>query len=698
MDFDIQSNLTDRKTDLLWLIQQSLDGDLHAIEILIGTIAPKYFPVSDLFALTKNQLDEFAREGLIFLLWHLKEFNEVDNFDTWWIKVFFRYLREMRAEIQNFNIGIPGLAHLDEKLIDEYLLRGSDIFTDEEIASVLENSFLGSEFDSHKNENPQKFDEIVLDDHAHAEILEYISQRKLQPGPENDLRQHQIIQDARKIFLQRREKVRKRLVLFQLIWGFLGIAFLAGAFQFAGNIFTSGDSINQADTVANEATSGTTNVADPDPLATPTSTPKPYERTQANGTSYSPDISADGRWIVYSSEATNLVQGDTNGYADIFLYDRLSKETVRITELTDGRQTDGPSFGPSISPDGGWISFVSFATNLVPTEKPNCAHSQSAPRPCADVFLYDRDSDSFSLVSQINDVPGNNDSGLSPQSDIFAAKTAISDTGQHVAFFSRATNLGADLIYGGLFVYSRENSNLFRVDITYNDTDVDGSSYWPTFSADGDLLGFQSEATNLVPNDLNGLSDIYVYSIRSTDLVRVTTGVSDTGAGGSSVMPDFSSQGTSMIFRSNAEGLVDIQTHGIDQIYVHDLVVGETKMITLGDTGAGANGPSNLPSISADGNTAAFISLAQDLDDSLFNGTWDVYASNLLTGDIQLLTRGLSGQAADGPSSFPKLSGDGFLVVFLSAASNLVPGDENGVSDIFLFQRESATIQRINIP
>ncbi len=691
MDFDIHSLQPDNKSDLLWLIQQSLDGDFRSIEALIDSITPEFFQVARLFSPDDEELGQFELEGLVFLLWKLKEYDETEEFEHWWLRIFLLYVNDFWAEFPPTQGQFPLVDRLTCEQIEILYLQESGLFSTELLAPVV-----GLSAEDYEHALTFIYQLLNVDEYSIEETVENISRRITNASLKSAADYQIIAAEAARIFLQRRENVRKRLVLFQLVWGVFGILFLAGAFQFAGNIFVSGEPVVGFETPSIEEVNTTLIVIDV--MSTPTATPRPFERNQANGPSYSPDISADGRWIVYSSDASNLSDGDTNGAADIFLYDRLDRTTKRITVLPDGTQADGPSYGPSISPDGGWIAFVSFAENLVPQPKQSCSDIQTEPRPCADVYLYEASTGNLTLVSQINGTMSNGDSGMAAQADITAARTAISNEGQFVAFYSKATNLGADPAHGGLFVFSKTNSQIFRVDNTFDGSQVDGASYWPSFSSNGNLLAFQSDASNLVADDLNQTTDVFIYDLLSTSIVRVTIGLTGTGANGVSVMPSLDELGTTIVFRSNANELVSGDFPIQIQIYSHNLVNGETQLVSKIPSGQPANGPSNLPSISGDGKSTAFISLASDFADTLFNGTWDVYVADLVNGEIRLLTSGLGGQAANGPSSFPQLSEDGLLVVFLSAASNLVPNDENQVADIFLYQREAATIQRINTP
>ena len=138
--------------------------------------------------------------------------------------------------------------------------------------------------------------------------------------------------------------------------------------------------------------------------------------------------------------------------------------------------------------------------------------------------------------------------------------------------------------------------------------------------------------------------------------------------------------------------------NGVDDIFLHDLQDGVTGLVSVSNRGVPADNASNLPSISGDGGSISFVSLATNLMDRGFNGTWNLYLYDRLQIELQPVVRGLNGNPVNGPSSKSQLSGDGLFLVFASSASNLVPNDVNGVDDIFLYNHGSRTIQRINIP
>lgn len=145
---------------------------------------------------------------------------------------------------------------------------------------------------------------------------------------------------------------------------------------------------------------------------------------QGNQASYEPSISADGRYVAYTSAATNLVAGDTNATLDVFVRDRTANTTTRVSVASSGAQGNGPSEQPSISEDGRYVAFTSFADNLV-TRDTNSTY---------DVFVHDRLRRTTVRVSVSSAETPGNDRSLRP---------AVSADGRYVAFESRASNLAA---------------------------------------------------------------------------------------------------------------------------------------------------------------------------------------------------------------------------------------------------------------
>ncbi|MCE5315723.1 MAG: malectin domain-containing carbohydrate-binding protein [Armatimonadota bacterium] len=216
-----------------------------------------------------------------------------------------------------------------------------------------------------------------------------------------------------------------------------------------------------------------------------------------NGRSSAPYISYDGRYAIFSSDATNLVDDDTNGVADVFVRDMLNETTERVNVSSTGEQANGGSDWPTISGDGRYAAFECSASNLV---TPNTASGRS------NVYVYDRDTGTIQIVSV--DSAGN-------YGNAGSSGAVISLNGKYVVFNSDATNLVATPNNGRTQVYTHRMSTGETIMASVNSAGVAGDNYsdWQSVSGDGRVVAFASYATNLVSDDTNNERDIYVREI-----------------------------------------------------------------------------------------------------------------------------------------------------------------------------------------
>ncbi len=394
---------------------------------------------------------------------------------------------------------------------------------------------------------------------------------------------------------------------------------------------------------------------------------------QAAGASHAPSLSADGRYGAFESSAANLVPGDTNGVSDIFVRDRVASTTQRVSVGSGGVEANGISREAAISADGRWVAFASAATNLVAGD----TNGRS------DVFVYDRQTSNIERVSVATaGIEGNADSEL----------PSISGDGRFVTFLSVANNLvprdtnnEADI-----FVRDRQAGTTARVSVSSSGTQADGGSFDPRISSDGSTVVFDSLATNLVPGDTGGFSDIFVYRLAAGTTVRASVATDGTPGNGDSYTPAISSDGRTVVFQTAANNLGPGDTGTNVDIYVRALAPGTTVRaslaadgVTEGDAGA------YEAAISGDGHVVAFKGGSTNLVPGDTNGQADIFVRDLRTGALERDSLSTAGAQADGDNTLPALSDDGRLVVFESSATNLVPGDTNGASDIFLRDRGS---------
>ena len=215
---------------------------------------------------------------------------------------------------------------------------------------------------------------------------------------------------------------------------------------------------------------------------------------QGNSGSFVPSLSATGRWVAFASGATNLVAGDTNAATDIFVHDRKTGETVRVSVDSAGIEGNGDSSGPSISATGRWVAFQSFATNLVAGDT----------NEASDVFVHDRRTGQTVRVSMDSAGVQGNDTSSDP---------SISANGRWVAFQSFATNLVAGDTNGDrdIFVHDLTTGETVRVSVNSAGIQGNSESFFASLSAKGRVVAFTSDASNLVAEDTNGDSDVFVH-------------------------------------------------------------------------------------------------------------------------------------------------------------------------------------------
>jgi len=434
-----------------------------------------------------------------------------------------------------------------------------------------------------------------------------------------------------------------------------------------------------------------------------------FDGSQGNNSSYSGSISSDGRYVAFYSPADNLVPGDTNAYDDVFVRDRQAGTIERVSVASDGSQGNGDSSSPSMSDDGRYVAFRSYASNLVLGD----ANGRT------DIFVYDRQTDTIERVSLASD--GTEGNGWS-------SRPSISGDGRYVAFHSDASNLVTPDTNGcdDVFVYDRDSDTIERVSVASDGSDGSDDSVFPSISADGRYVAFSSIAYNLVPQgDTNGKSDVFVFEFQTKTLQCVSLSshglqgddasrypsVSAGGryvafsslasnlvpvleANGDSLYASISADGRYVTFYSSAYNLVPGDTNQKNDIFVYDRQSDSVERVSIASDGSEANDDSFYPSISADGRYVTFHSLASNLIPNDNNGFADVFVYDRQTDTIERVSVASDGSEGDADSSYPSMSTDGRYVAFKSYASNLVPADTNGTYDVFVYDRQTGAIER----
>ena len=422
---------------------------------------------------------------------------------------------------------------------------------------------------------------------------------------------------------------------------------------------------------------------------------------EANGPSHHgytpPSLSADGRYVAFASSASNLDPPDNNAASDVFVHDRVTGETERVSVSSAGAEADGGSDSPSISTDGRYVAFVSAAKNLVSNDTNDKL----------DVFVHDRRTGATRRISTAPDGSEANDNSYEP---------SISADGRYVAFGSFASNLTAapdNNGTGDIFVHDRDAdgngvydepgaTTTTRVSIAGDGSE---SNYWSRgakISANGRFVAFTTFADNLTPPDTNGASDVFVHDRHTGSIVRVSVASDGGQANSHSYDPSLSADGRFVAFQSYATNLGSVPTGGVRSVFVHDRdtdndgVYDEpgaiaTTLVSLAVDGTAGNNLSAKPSLSANGRYVAYYSDATNLVAGDGNGEPDVFVHDRQTGETRRVSVAsdcsqyvyVPGIPGGGPMP-PAISANGGYVAFSSKTPLLAPFDTNGVDDVFV--------------
>jgi Tol biopolymer transport system component len=392
---------------------------------------------------------------------------------------------------------------------------------------------------------------------------------------------------------------------------------------------------------------------------------------EADGPSFTPAISGDGRYVAFASAGSTLVPGDTNGVEDVFVYDRQSRTTERVSLSSAGDQGNDDSYGPAISADGRYVAFTSAASNLVPGDSNGEL----------DVFVRDRVARTTVLAS----VGPHGTLGDGP-----SGAPSISGDGRLVAFESDADNLVPNdgNRTGDVFVHDLVAGATRLVSVGGGGQPTESPSFDPAISADGSSVAFESFSSRLVPGDTNGALDVFVADLPTGNISRVSVATDGGQADDRSYNPSISADGRMVAFASFADNLVPGDTNGLLDVFVRRRDQQTTTRLSVGPGGEEANGLSFSPVVSADGAMVVFSSEASNLVPDDTNGLRDVFLACTATGVVTRLSQAAKGAAiraqGNGPSLGPVLDASGAMVAFASFATNLVPGDTNGQSDVFV--------------
>jgi Tol biopolymer transport system component len=456
-----------------------------------------------------------------------------------------------------------------------------------------------------------------------------------------------------------------------------------------------------------------------------------------NGACRGSTMTPDGRYVAFVSTATNLVAGDTNGIADVFLRDLQAGTTAlaSVGALSTNAYDVSSSEAPDISVDGRYVSFYSSATNLGSGTSngteiyvrditggttiwastnartllgTSVAYSYNQATSADGKFI------AFETSSNAPTTAGNH--GLILRYSVDTGLTDLVNTNAYIPTSAAEDVRSLEISTDGRFITFVGNTNVSAVstpavflwdaqsgattlasgDLNSN---VQGGSVsaWPTLDPSGTYVAFLSSATNMVSNTVSGDYHLYLRNLQAGTTVLVDA---DTNALGTSVdpatAPRLSADGRLVLFESLDASLVANDRNHAYDVFLRDVVAGTSDLISARNSilpSATPNGPSLViaGSLSSNGRYVAFGSDADNLIANDTNGVRDVFVRDLRWGTNLLVSVSTNGLPGDGISFDPVISGDGRFVAFTSSADNLVAGDGNKQQDVFVRDVQAGT-------
>jgi Tol biopolymer transport system component len=461
-----------------------------------------------------------------------------------------------------------------------------------------------------------------------------------------------------------------------------------------------------------------------------------------NGASTSPVMSVDGRYVAFVSAASNLVANDTNAALDVFVRDlqtgNIALASVRVDGTTGG---NGDSDSPALTPDGRWLAFSSKATNLVVgvtnyqgeiyvrdlangattwvsansaavmrsiTNAPNRSITSFNPVISADgMFVAFKSLGAASLLLRHNLQTGNTDlvSSNAVGSAFIASDSSGPDMTPDGRFIAFTEATGSSGIYSAVYLWDAQSGTKTLVSANLSGTiSANTISDTPAVSADGRFVTFMSDSPDLVTNAVDVSFQVFLRDTVSgtTRLVSVDLNGDGSGETGGAI-PTISADGRYIAFDSFDGGYVADDHNAVFDVFVRDMTTDTTQLISRATATAQsitANGISSVSgnSVSADGRFVAFVSLAHNLTANDTNDFQDVFVRDLQTGtNILVSVNGAGGGSANGFSTRPALSSNGRYVAFVSNAPDLTANKTNRIDDIFIRDMQTGTTTLVSV-
>jgi Tol biopolymer transport system component len=284
------------------------------------------------------------------------------------------------------------------------------------------------------------------------------------------------------------------------------------------------------------------------------------------------------------------------------------------------------------------------------------------------------------------------------QGNSISLNPAVSADGRYITYHSSANNLVPGDTNGAVDVFLTDTTTdaTSRVSEASDGTQGNNASNFPAISADGRYITYHSSASNLVTGDTNDVPDIFLTDTTTGTTTRVSTAPGGTQSDDSSFVPSISADGRYITYHSTAGNLVTGDTNGSVDIFLTDTSTGATTRVSTATDGTQGDGSSYYAAISADGGHITYHSLASNLVTGDTNGVSDVFLTDTATGTTTRVSTATDGIQGDDHSYEAAISADGRYIAYYSYATTLVTGDTNGVPDVFLTDTTTGTTTRVS--
>src|SRR6056297_140135 len=388
-----------------------------------------------------------------------------------------------------------------------------------------------------------------------------------------------------------------------------------------------------------------------------------------NNISQSAALSSDGRFVAFTSVAFNLVAQDNNGRRDIFVHDRQTDQTERISITAAGVQSNADAFGARISGDGNSVSFHSEASNLVA--------GGGDTNGVSDVFLKNRSTGALERISLgVGGVEGNS----------FSSNLGLSADAQWATLRSGADNLvaGDNNDFDDIFLVELATGSVERINVATDGTEANNFSFGGIVANDAQEILFSSLATTMVAGDTNNRIDVFVRDRSVPETRRVVFAPGGGQLNDQARLSDATPDGRFVLFVSNAIVFDPSDTNGGFDLFVLDRDSGMVEAVSVATSGSFGNFATSAGRISATGRYVVFSSDASNLVTGDTNGRTDIFLRDRFRAETVRLSVSAEGVQGDFNSTAPAISADGRFVAFQSLSTTLVPNDDESETDVFV--------------